>query len=204
MRIEDLYTIKTNEEDLSSKKQIFFKDFVISGSTISVQDGMWTATISGDDELNEMINNGKIITQIYDELGNEVGSGGDIITKITENGITISCVSQFTYDLTLRVFGIGNANQEISDTKFQKFIITKDDVVADDDEVGWNFVINQDDLEEIILGNGSISVMIYNKNGIDVTTSPLLVVPKSSCNITIRSIADITAQEVYSIIVKQN
>lgn len=201
MRIEELYTIKTTGET-TSKKEIFFKDFKISGSTITVHENMWTVTISNDDKLNEMINNGKIITQIYDDLGNEVGSGYDFMTKIGSDGITISCISPFTHDLTLRVFGVVNDEEETSDLKYQKFLITPDDVIAD--EAGWNFLIEQDDLDKIVLLDGSVEVLIYNKNGVDVTTSPLLITTITSSTITIKSIVGITSEEVYSVIVKQD
>lgn len=205
MRIEDLYTVKDNTgENISINKQVMFKDFHINRTMIVDHEGYWSATIADDNELNEMIMNGKVITQIYDSDGSEVGSGEDIITTITNDGIAVKCASPFSQELTLRVFGIMSEGPISTDMKFQKFFIMPDNITVDDDNLGWHFEIEQEDLNEIVLSNGSISVMIYNQNGVDITTSPLISAEITTNNITIKSIANITPNEVYSIIVRQN
>ena len=205
MRIEDLYTIKDNtDESISVNKQVMFKDFHINRAMVVDHEGYWSTTIANDNELNEMILNGKVITQIYDSNGNEIGSGEDIITTITNDGIVIKCASPFSQELTLRIFGMMSEEPISTDMKFQKFFIMPDNITVDDDNLGWHFEIEQEDLNEIVLSNGSISVMIYNQNGVDITTSPLISAEITTNNVTIKSIANMTPNEVYSIIVRQN
>lgn len=193
MRIEELFQIEHNDSVVNN---ISIGSFIVESSEMQFINNCYQQIISND-IVSGFINNGDIIVQIFDSNGNEVLSSSDIICNVDKINkiITIKCVERPSLNLIVKVVGIQTRKL------FQKFFIVSDDMIEDEDGIGWSYTIKQSDLEKINLSLGDITVQLFNNLGMEITSSPLFSISIDSNSITVHNISEKPSDTVYAAIV---
>lgn len=201
MRIEELFQIEHDDYVVNSMS---IESFVVESSGMQFVNDCYQQILSND-TISEFIYNGDIIVQVFDSAGNEILSGSDVICNVDKANkiITIKCLERPSLNLIVKVIGMKDAEKDSHHTEklFQKFFITDEDMVEDEDGLGWSYTIEQSDFEKINLSLGDITVQLFNSLGIEITSSPLFSISIDSNSITVHNIAEKPSDVVYVVIV---